>query len=105
MTKKFVLLLSLLCLLPGCDSSSTTTGNDPEGGGSLPLDLCVNSDCGEKTVLLDLPSAENLIFSPDGRLFVSAGLGVFEIKRDAAGAFSATPIAPDCGARSRPSGP
>lgn len=95
--KKLTGSLVLLCLLAGCDGASTTSGGGPDGSGSLPLDLCVNSDCGEKTVLLDLPSAENLIFSPDGRLFVSAGLGVFEIQRDTAGAYSATPIAPDCG--------
>lgn len=94
------LVAALGLLLVACDGGQDSGGGGPGGsggGGGAPLDLCVNSDCGEKTVLLDLPSAENLIFSPEGRLFVSAGLGVFEIKRDAAGAYSATPIAPDCG--------
>jgi hypothetical protein len=56
--------------------------------------LCVSSGCGERTVLLDIPSAENLIFSPEGRLFVSAGTGLYEITQDAQGAFAANLIAP-----------
>src|SRR3546814_3908012 len=48
----------------------------------LPATLCVDNQCGEKTVLLTIPSAENILFADDGRLFVSGGSNVFEITRD-----------------------
>src|SRR3546814_7617747 len=47
-----------------------------------PATLCVDNQCGEKTVLLTIPSAENILFADDGRLFVSGGSNVFEITRD-----------------------
>ncbi len=37
---------------------------------------------GTKTRLVDIPYAENILFSTDGRLFVSGGTNVFEIVRD-----------------------
>lgn len=96
--RRFAIQAALLAwALVGCEShgvESATGQPTPE----LPLPpLCVSSDCGEKLVLLDFPSAENLTFSPDGRLFVSGGLGVFEVTRDAAGSFHAADIAPGCG--------
>jgi hypothetical protein len=45
-----------------------------------------------RTIVSDIPEAENLFFTEDGRLFVSGGPNVFEIKRDAAGAFSKTDL-------------
>lgn len=84
-------LALLLCACGGGDSTSAIVlPGDP-----APVELCVSSACGERTVLLDLPSAENLLFSDDGRLFVSATGGVYEITRDAAGAFSAAKITAD----------
>lgn len=56
-----------------------------------PATLCVASDCGEKTVLLTIPSAENILFADDGRLFVSGGTNVFEITRDGDD-YAATPL-------------
>lgn len=56
-----------------------------------PASLCVDSGCGEKTVLLSIPDAENLLFTPQGRLFVSGGLNVYEISRDASG-YQASPL-------------
>ncbi|AXQ28644.1 hypothetical protein D0B54_08100 [Solimonas sp. K1W22B-7] len=79
-------------------------GGDGDSGGSDDVppvrleDLCVNSGCGERTILLDIPGAENLTFSPDGRLFVSSGSGVFEIHKNADGSFRADSISPEaCG--------
>ena len=54
--------------------------------------LCVSSSCGEVVRLVPIPDAENLVFSPDGRLFVSGGLDVYEITKDDSGRFRATPI-------------
>ncbi len=72
-------------------------GNEGSGGQSATssvsaADLCVSDSCGERTVLLDIPGAENLTFSPDGRLFVSGGSGVFEITRGADGQLRTTTI-------------
>ncbi len=70
------------------------------GSGSAPLTaassvdpaaLCVSSGCGTKTRLLEIPNAENTLFTPDGRLFVSGGSNVYEVTRDAAG-FHAAPL-------------
>jgi hypothetical protein len=72
----------LLALLGGCSSGG---GDTPAVNAAM---LCVSSDCGERTVLLDIPSAENLVFSDDGRLFVSSGVGVFEITQETDGQFA-----------------
>ena len=96
MNRKIVPAALSVLLLAACGNGATTAGNATTPSDDAPLDLCVNSTCGERVVLMDLPSAENLTFSPDGRLFVSANGGVFEIKKDAAGAFTAAPIAEGC---------
>jgi hypothetical protein len=44
------------------------------------------------TLVPDIPEAENLFFTPDGRLFVSGGENVFEVTRDAAGRWSKTDL-------------
>lgn len=72
------------CSDSGESSSDSTAGVDP-------ATLCVDSDCGEKTVLLTIPDAENLLFSSSGRLFVSGGTNVFEIRRDGE-TYAATPL-------------
>lgn len=82
--------LAAALLLVACSE-----GGGAAAGATPPIpaaDLCVSSACGERIVLLDIPSAENLVFTPGGRLFVSSGLGVFEIHRHADGGFESTPI-------------
>lgn len=63
-------------LLVGCGGGDHHARSPP-----LPLadDLCLNLDCGTLTPLLDIPDAENLLFSEDGRLFVSGGENVYEV--------------------------
>ena len=78
--------LVLAMLLSGC-----TGGNIDASATSNNIALCVASSCGTKTKLLDIASAENILFTPEGRLFVSGGTNVFEITRDAAG-WHATPL-------------
>ncbi|MDX1498127.1 MAG: hypothetical protein R3352_11265, partial [Salinisphaeraceae bacterium] len=55
--------------------------------------LCVSSDCGEAIPLVTIPDAENILFTPEGRLFVSGGLNVYEISKMPDGGFIATAIA------------
>jgi hypothetical protein len=56
---------------------------DPAGVETVdPASLCVSSDCGSVVEQLTIPDAENILFSDDGRLFVSGGLNVYEISRD-----------------------
>jgi hypothetical protein len=84
-------------LLSGCGSNST--GNNSTVLNAAPANtsvLCVSSSCGSKTKLLDIPSAENILFTPEGRLFVSGGTNVFEITRDASG-WHAKPISATSG--------
>ena len=45
-----------------------------------------------RTIMPDIPEAENMFFTADGRLFVSGGESVFEIKRDAAGTWTKTDL-------------
>ena len=75
--------LALAMLLSGCINSNDSTA------AANAVNLCVASSCGTKTKLLDIASAENILFTPEGRLFVSGGTNVFEITRDAAGWHSA----------------
>ncbi|HSW14188.1 MAG TPA: hypothetical protein VLI06_15180 [Solimonas sp.] len=89
-------------LLPVLLLAACSNGGGGDDNASLPppsaAELCVNSDCGERTVLLDIPGAENLTFSADGRLFVSGGSGVFEIHKNSDGSFRADSISPEeCG--------
>ena len=81
-----------LCLLAGCDNSSAPLRVGTVSPPPAVLPLCVSSDCGEAIPLVDIPDAENLVFSADGRLFVSGGLNVYEITRSGE-TYSATPIA------------
>lgn len=76
-------------LLAACDSDR---GGDPGSGPPDPATLCVNSDCGRKTALLPIADAENILFTADGRLFVSGGTNVFEILAKAGGSYEALAI-------------
>lgn len=78
----------LAAALAACSDGDGTTSSVP---GVDATSLCVSSDCGEREVLLAIPSAENLHFTADGRLFVSSGTGFFEIVRDEQGAFHNIP--------------
>lgn len=71
-----------ILLVSGCSNQDADSITPPA---TDPATLCVSSSCGSKTALLDIPGAENLIFSPSGRLFVSGGENVYEITRDSAG--------------------
>jgi hypothetical protein len=74
-------------VLAACSNSSgDVLQNDvPQSAAVDPSTLCVASACGEKTQLLDIPSAENTLFTPDGRLFVSGSDNVYEVTKDANG--------------------
>ncbi len=89
MNNKLALLLAA-ALIAACSDDDAGNSNAPPTTGVA--ELCVNSDCGERTILLDLPGAENLTFSSDGRLFVSGGSGLFEIHKNDDGSFRADQI-------------
>ena len=85
------LLLISLFLQSAChDSNSSAVSNTAAPVSAT--DICLASECSEHLPLIDIPDAENLVFSADGRLFVSGGQQVYEIKRDADG-FSSQAIA------------
>lgn len=98
MKRAFGMLLAGCVLLAGCGSDEEADSAGAGAGGPLTsADLCVNSSCGERVVLLDIPGAENQIFTDDGRLFISSGSGVYEIHKSAAGEFSAALLSDACG--------
>ncbi len=98
------LILTAVLMLSGCggdsaDELSAASAGGNSGGASAPSgSLCVSSDCGEAIKLVTIPDAENILFTPEGRLFVSGGLNVYEITKLPDGQFIATPIADsECG--------
>ncbi len=79
------LLLAAL-MLGGCKDSP-----DPVPLATPAPTPCVASSCGSKAKLVTIPDAENLLFTPTGRLFVSGGTNVFEISRGNT-SYVATPL-------------
>lgn len=89
--------LALAALISGCGSSLQSSAALPAATvTTTDAVLCVASACGTKTKLLDIPGAENILFTPEGRLFVSGGTNVFEITRDATG-WHANPLSATSG--------
>lgn len=95
-------LLTAALLLVGCNSNGNNVlsafapvdaGAGAESTLARNAELCVSSSCGEAVPLVDIPDAENLQFSSDGRLFVSGGSDIYEITKAADGSFQATPLA------------
>lgn len=75
-------LMLVALVLAGCNSSdSTSNGNTRDDGDSQARSLCLSNTCGRKTVLATMPGAEYLHFTPEGRLFASSDLNVFEVTR------------------------
>lgn len=82
--------LSTLLLLMSLSLAACEDSPDPAAADATSA-LCVASACGSKTVLLSIPDAENLLFTPAGRLFVSGGVNVYEVSRAADG-YRAAPL-------------
>ena len=81
-------VLASMYWLAACSGSDSA---DPAAATVDPSTLCVSSACGTKTRLLEIPNAENTLFTAQGRLFVSGGSNVYEVSKDAAG-FHAAPL-------------
>ena len=84
----------LICLLPlllaACGSESDIPASlAPDTAPIMPL--CVSNACGQVIDIATIPDAENTLTTPDGRVFVSGGTGVFEILRSG-DAYTAAPI-------------
>lgn len=74
-----------------------TDNPDPsEANSALPSALCVASSCGTKTRLVTIPDAENLLFTPAGRLFVSGGTNVYEIGKSGSTYIATALLAGSC---------
>lgn len=96
-------LFALLLTVAGCGDNNTISAENGQSANNNQTsasssDLCVSANCGEAITLATIPDAENILFTPEGRLFVSGGLNVYEITKLPDENFIATPIADaECG--------
>jgi hypothetical protein len=98
--RKQLLLAGAAVALAACNGGDGNGLGLSGGSGSAPSaeNLCVSNSCGEAVQLLPIPDAENILFGPGGRLFVTGGQGVYEITKATDGTFSATVISDtECG--------
>lgn len=96
MKANLLALVSACLMIIGCSSSETITADSDQTAAEA-RELCVSNLCGSKTVLADLPGAEYLHFSPDGRLFAASDVNVYEVSRSGDD-WITTPIGTmDCG--------
>lgn len=91
---------ALALILAACASDKSDKDDTPAPPAPpaepVAADLCVSSDCGEVVRLIDIPDAENILFTPDGRLFVSGGQNVYQITKKDDGSFAARPMSEGC---------
>lgn len=79
--KPVILCALLVCagLLGACQGA----GREMHAGGESTADeLCLQNSCAELIELVAIPDAENIHFSPEGRLFVTGGSNIYEIRGD-----------------------
>lgn len=91
---RLILVPAIIASLAACGGGGSSNDFDVGGGNSTvnAADLCVSNDCGEAIQLIAIPDAENILFAPDGRLFVTGGQNVYEIRKATDDSFSATPL-------------
>lgn len=92
--KKNVMMRLGFCLIPlllaACGAErETATRLVPDTLTGQPL--CVSNACGQVIDIATIPDAENTLTTPDGRVFVSGGTGVFEVKRSS-NSYTVVPI-------------
>lgn len=86
MTIKNTLAMSAtLVALAGCGADRGPLDADSIDGSGL----CVSSDCGEVIELVNIPDAENIHFTPEGRLFVTGGSNAYEVIQHSDDSFEA----------------
>lgn len=87
-------MISRLAWLPLAAAILAACGNDSADTAPVAAradSLCVSDGCGRIIDIAAVPDAENTLVTPDGRVFVSGGTGVFEIVAAGAG-YTALPI-------------
>lgn len=90
----WLLTAALPLLLLACSSDELQTNEVVADA----TNLCVNSSCGEVIELVGIPDAENIHFTPEGRLFVTGGSNVYEVIQTGELAYEAIPLTTiDCG--------
>ncbi|MES3040819.1 MAG: hypothetical protein V4730_06675 [Pseudomonadota bacterium] len=78
-----MMMRQLLCLLPLLLAACGNESDIPLTLAPTPttMPLCVSNSCGQVIDIATIPDAENTLTTPNGRVFVSGGTGVFEIHR------------------------
>lgn len=86
-------IVGLAVALAACSPAVPVDSKDSGSAGQpTAADLCVSNACGERILIANIPDAENVLFGPGGRLFVSGGENVYEITKGADGSFAARPL-------------
>ncbi len=85
---RWIPAVALCALLLGCSSG----GRPDAETDTAAADLCVSSSCGEVIELVGIPDAENIHFTPEGRLFVTGGSNVYEIIQTGELSYEALPL-------------
>ncbi|HEX4842997.1 MAG TPA: hypothetical protein VFV57_04950 [Limnobacter sp.] len=88
-----VLAAILQSACTGSEPSASAGGNRAQPSQAGSNGPCFSNACAEITPLLDIPDAENLLFSNDGRLFVSGGRNVYEVRAKTDGSYEALALA------------
>ena len=83
------MFIAVASLLAACSAGDTTPSKEPTVDASK---LCVNSDCGEVIELVRIPDAENIHFTPEGRLFVTGGGDAHEVIKHSDDSYEALPL-------------
>lgn len=92
----FVWLIIASATLVACGEQSGPTSSTSGAGiqaqqGESPSNPCFTDDCAEPITIATIPDAENMAFGPNGRLYVTGGTDIFEVKPKG-DSYEATPI-------------
>ena len=86
---KIILCVAATLLLLACDADISPPDPTNEANAET---LCVNSICGDVIEMVGIPDAENIHFTPEGRLFVTGGANAYEVIKHLDETFEAIPL-------------
>ncbi|HEX4917679.1 MAG TPA: hypothetical protein VFV43_07265 [Limnobacter sp.] len=88
-----LLVAALQSACTGSEPSASAGGSRAQPAQAGANGPCFSNACADIAPLLTIPDAENLLFSSDGRLFVSGGRNVYEVLAKTEGGYEARALA------------